>query len=279
MTFRSGCFVLSLLLASALCAALRPAAAAPAAGAPSAEAEAVFDHSTVRLLNAGAELAGVEIDLAGDWKTYWRVPGDAGKPPDFDWSGSENLASARVIWPAPQRFTDLESGETIGYKHRVVFPVVLKAKDPARPILLRLNLDYALCNEICIRADARLARVISASGASSEARALVREYMKLAPVPSDALKVISARVRTARERPELVLAIRGEGLDEMTEIFVEGPPLASFCHPRFIGAEGGVARYFLPVDGIAGPEDLRGAELTLTILAGEKRVEQKIRLP
>ena len=33
----------------------------------------------------------ISFDLAPDWKTYWRSPGDTGIPPLFDWSGSENL--------------------------------------------------------------------------------------------------------------------------------------------------------------------------------------------
>ena len=56
------------------------------------------------------------------WKTYWRMPGDAGIPPQFDWSGSQNVKSVEVLWPAPQRFID-SGGETVGYKDRVVFPL------------------------------------------------------------------------------------------------------------------------------------------------------------
>ena len=41
--------------------------------------------------------AGVEIELDAGWKTYWRMPGDAGVPPNFDWSKSTNLAAARVL--------------------------------------------------------------------------------------------------------------------------------------------------------------------------------------
>ena len=77
----------------------------PAGGAengavtPWVEAQA----ARVRLL-AGADptlpgqsvLAGVEITMAEGWKTYWRNPGEAGVPPNFDWSGSTNTASIKV---------------------------------------------------------------------------------------------------------------------------------------------------------------------------------------
>src|SRR5215831_19456743 len=42
---------------------------------------------------ATSYLAGVEIALDEGWKTYWRMPGDAGVPPNFDWSGSSNVAA------------------------------------------------------------------------------------------------------------------------------------------------------------------------------------------
>jgi DsbC/DsbD-like thiol-disulfide interchange protein len=33
--------------------------------------------------------AGILVELEPDWKTYWRVPGDSGIPPQFDWAGSK----------------------------------------------------------------------------------------------------------------------------------------------------------------------------------------------
>ena len=56
-------------------------------------------NARVRLLAGPADmragqsyLAGVELLLADGWKTYWRMPGDAGVPPSFDWAGSRNVA-------------------------------------------------------------------------------------------------------------------------------------------------------------------------------------------
>ena len=46
--------------------------------------------------SAGRHRAGLLIELDGLWKTYWRVPGDAGIPPQLDWSGSQNAAAIDV---------------------------------------------------------------------------------------------------------------------------------------------------------------------------------------
>ena len=90
--------------------------------------------------SAKAYLAGIELTLADGWKTYWRMPGDAGVPPAFDWSGSTNVASVKVLYPAPHRMHEA-GAETVGYKTSVVFPVEVVPKDPAQPIDLALVME------------------------------------------------------------------------------------------------------------------------------------------
>src|SRR6516165_5175291 len=51
-----------------------------------------------------------EIRLAPGWRTYWRDPGDSGAPPMIDFSGSQNVKTVNVLWPAPQRFSDGAGG-------------------------------------------------------------------------------------------------------------------------------------------------------------------------
>ena len=67
-------------------------------------------HSAMRLLagsRSGAVLlGGVAFQLQPGWKTYWRTPGDSGVPPRFDFSKSENVKSATVLFPAPSLFED-----------------------------------------------------------------------------------------------------------------------------------------------------------------------------
>src|SRR5271169_3891811 len=119
----------------------QPARAADA----SASAWAEDSRSGVRLIagankNGEAPLrAGIEIKLQPGWKTYWRYPGDSGVPPRFDFSGSENLKSAKVSYPAPHLFSD-DSGNSLGYKDEVIFPVTVEPAQPGKPVTLRLKL-------------------------------------------------------------------------------------------------------------------------------------------
>ncbi|HYP58178.1 MAG TPA: hypothetical protein VEQ35_07830, partial [Beijerinckia sp.] len=54
-------------------------------------------------LRRGFYRTGVQILLAPGALTYWRVPGEAGVPPVFSFAGSENVARAEVLYPAPER--------------------------------------------------------------------------------------------------------------------------------------------------------------------------------
>jgi DsbC/DsbD-like thiol-disulfide interchange protein len=120
--------------------------------------------SSARLIAAGsadgALQAGVEIKLAPGAITYWRNPGDAGLPPTLSFEGSENLAQARISFPAPRRLAEGGGGEAFGYDHGVVLPIDVEAIDPAKPVAIALKLNYAVCEAICIPAEAKLRLVL-----------------------------------------------------------------------------------------------------------------------
>jgi DsbC/DsbD-like thiol-disulfide interchange protein len=136
-----------------------------------------LEQARLRVIDGGVEdgrwLVGVQIDLAPGWKTYWRVPGESGVPPVFDWSASTNLKEARVLFPAPARLHD-EGGEAIGYQGEVIFPVAVEASDPARPVELKLELNFAVCQAICIPAQATLAATPAADQTDPADRQLLR---------------------------------------------------------------------------------------------------------
>ena len=136
-------------------------AAVTFAGAAHAEDASPWSNdsrSSVRLLagaNANGDTplhAGIEMKLLSGWHTYWRYPGDSGVPPRFDFAGSGNLKSAKVLYPAPVLHSD-EAGQTIGYEGSVVFPIEVTPKEPGKPVALKLKIDYAVCEKLCVPAE------------------------------------------------------------------------------------------------------------------------------
>lgn len=232
-------------------------------------------HFRLRLISGGRDgqfwRAGIDITLDKGWKTYWRMPGDAGVPPEFGWSRSENVADVKVYWPAPARFIDA-GGETVGYKNRVVFPLDVALKDDARPARLALDLDFAVCEDICIPAkgDAELAEGSSPDGA------VIAEFMAKVPKPVDGtapFRIESARLATDEEKPDLELMLAGSGYEGELDIFVEGAEFAYFRAPRF-GTLPNACR--LQIDGLKEPERLENRPLTLTMVSRDIRLEQRI---
>ena len=113
----------------------------------------------------GSYMAAVDLTLAPGWKTYWRSPGDAGIPPTFDWSGSTNIKSVHIHWPAPQVF-EANGMQTIGYHEHLVLPVEITPNDPARPVRLSVVMALGVCDEICLPAVVELSSDLTAPGAT-----------------------------------------------------------------------------------------------------------------
>jgi len=255
--------------------------AAPAAALPAAAGDtATTPRATVRLLDGGADgasrLAGVEIALEPQWKTYWRVPGDTGVPPEFDWSASSNVKSVRVGWPAPSRLRDAEGGDVIGYETAVVFPVEVIPGDAAAPVDLKLTLHFAVCHDICLPAEASVETRLDPGSPGADRAAI---SAALATVPSEAsggaVTVAGVTLDTAAGEPALVIDLAGPAVSAATDILVEGPATAYFGPPAPEAAASGGQRFRLPVSVTGDAAALVGREVTLTILAGETRLVRK----
>ena len=159
-------------------AALAAALALVLLGAPARAADSFSTDwaqgakSQARLIAVGTDLAGFEIALAPGAITYWRDPGDSGLPPTLDFSGSENVASVETKFPAPKRIKESDGGEAFGYDGGVIFPLRVKPRDPAKPVTLALNADFAVCEKVCLPAKARLTLNLPAAADSPYASAI-----------------------------------------------------------------------------------------------------------
>ncbi|WP_439509689.1 protein-disulfide reductase DsbD family protein [Marinimicrobium koreense] len=94
----------------------------------------------------------LEVRLDGDWKTYWRSPGEGGVAPAMDWSGSRNLERVRWRWPAPERF-DLMGIDTVGYRGQVGFPLEIHPERADQPMRLQGRFTLSSCTDICVLTD------------------------------------------------------------------------------------------------------------------------------
>jgi DsbC/DsbD-like thiol-disulfide interchange protein len=226
--------------------------------------------------------AGIEIKLEPGWKTYWRYPGDSGVPPRIDLSRSENVKSIEVQWPAPQRWTDYGSA-SIGYRRDVILPLRVAPQDAAKPVLLRLQLDYAICEKLCVPAEAKAELALTASAAGEDGRltaaeTLVPKRRALGEASGLTIRKVG-RAGTAPNDRVIVDVHAPKGLGPVN-LFAEGPtPAWALPLPEPVGdSPEGVARFSFALEGLPPGESPQGAELRFTVVAGEEAIEVFYRL-
>ncbi len=225
-------------------------------------------------------VAGIELQMPKDWKTYWRNPGEAGGiPPEFDFSGSENLESATVLYPAPHRLVDPKAGTNIGYKDHVIFPVRVMAKDKAKPVSLKLNATYGVCKDICVPAEASLEIAIAIDAAPSpELASVLATVPTSAPDPAKDPLLKSWRIDDAAAKPKLVLEVKDPGGDD-SDAFLFSPD--GLYMPMTRKTSGGKGEAVFEVDLTDGVDikDLKGKTLSLTLVGAKGQSETNIQLP
>jgi DsbC/DsbD-like thiol-disulfide interchange protein len=255
-------------------------AAAPALAESTAEAAAAspwveMHASRTRLVASaaktadGTRLAGVEIVLDDGWKTYWRMPGDAGVPPQLAWADSVNAANIKVLYPAPIRIPEADK-EVIGYKHTVLLPVEVTPQDPSKPVALKLALELGICREICVPATATLQLVLPPVGKAGSKDAIAAAIERVprphaSRRPSDP-KLVQVSVSNGENGARLVVQAAFGG-SKGGDVFVEAPESINVpMLRRDPPAADGTVRFWadLTADLV---HDLKGKTLTLTLVS------------
>jgi DsbC/DsbD-like thiol-disulfide interchange protein len=271
--------------------AASPAAAEPALDPAAASPWVELHASRARLVASaaktagGTRLAGLEVVLDDGWKTYWRMPGDAGVPPQHDWSGSANAARIRLLYPAPMRMAEA-GGEVIGYKHAVLFPIEVTPKDPAQPVALKLALEFGICREICVPVTATFDLVLppvdrdAKKGAAKDtiAAAIARVPRPLAARRPDDPKLVHASVSAGESRARLVIQAAFGG-SQGGDVFVEAP---EGLYVPMLRKEAPAADGTVRFTADLSPDlvrDLKGKALTLTLVSDTGAAEARWTFP
>jgi DsbC/DsbD-like thiol-disulfide interchange protein len=240
-------------------------------------------HSAVRLLagsRSGAVLlGGVAFQLQPGWKTYWRTPGDSGVPPRFDFSKSDNVEAVTVLWPAPKQFDDGAGGTSLGYHDQLVLPLRIVARNVDKPVTLRAEINYAVCEKLCIPVEAN-AELAFTSVASTEDSALFAA-LDTVPKPANVGDPNPLTIRDVkREGKDQVLVDVVTPDDRPVSLFVEGPtPDWGLPVPKPVEhSPPGVKRFSFQLDGVPPGVNPEGAALKLTLVGGDKSYEFNINL-
>ena len=199
-------------------------------------------------------------------------------PPHFDFSGSENLKAADVLYPAPHLLTD-ETGQSLGYKNTVIFPVVVSPQQAGKPVRLRVKVDYAICEKLCVPAEGR-AELTLVTGDSKHNPALAAAETRIPRLVTATQLGLTAKRVTTGAKPSVIVDL-GAPAGKPVELFVEGPtPQWALPIPKPVkSAPAGRAQFSFEIDGLPpGVDPKTPVDLTFTVVTGDRAVETKTHL-
>src|SRR5688572_29747739 len=125
-------------------------------------------------------LAGVHLQMAPKWHTYWRNAGDAGAPTEIKWTLPAGITAGEIQWPIPEKiqFGDLL---TYGYHDEVVLLVPLSVAPDAAPgpRELKAEVSWLECEVQCVKGSGDIAAKLTVGpGGKPTAEAALIESWK-----------------------------------------------------------------------------------------------------
>ncbi|MEZ2147439.1 protein-disulfide reductase DsbD domain-containing protein [Bradyrhizobium sp. DN5] len=236
-------------------------------------------HSAVRLVagsRSGAVLlGGIAFQLQPGWKTYWRTPGDSGVPPRFDFSKSDNVEAVTVMWPAPLKFDDGAGGHSIGYRDQIVLPLRIVAKAADKPVTLRAEINYAVCEKLCIPVEARAELGFNSVASTEDAN--LRAALDTVPKPANIGDPNPLTIRDVKRdgATKVVVDVVAPADARNVNLFVEGPtpdwalPIPAPVQP----SPADVKRFSFELEGLPPGAKPDGAALKFTLIGPDKSYE------
>jgi DsbC/DsbD-like thiol-disulfide interchange protein len=173
-----------------------------------------------------------------------------------------------------------ETGQSLGYKERVIFPVVVSPQQLGKPVRLRLKIDYAVCEKLCVPAEGRAELVLGPGNSAHNLELSAAEGRVPKQVTAAQAGLTVRRVNTGTK--PLVAVDLAAPVSQPVELFVEGPtPQWALPIPKPVkpAAPAGRAQFSFELDGAPPGTDPKGKlDLTFTVVTGERAVEVKTRL-
>jgi len=221
---------------------------------------------------------GLDIALNDGFYTYWKMPGDNGLAPTFDWSGSTNVKDVAVSWPTPKRITLMDMN-SFGYEQGVLFPLAVTPQEPGKAVTLKLKLTLMVCHDICIPQETTIERTF-AEGDSVKSDS----YTKI----EEAKKRLPARDNTARlgidttvlgKDAVVVTAFAKQGFGENADLIIETPNSMLTAKPEITPPAAKGDKYVMKVKGPDKTDltkELFGKTVQILLINGEDAVEKTV---
>jgi DsbC/DsbD-like thiol-disulfide interchange protein len=173
------------------------------------------------------------------------------------------------------------SGASIGDPDHEILPLHLERADPAKPAMLKLKLNYAVCEKLCVPVDGKAELAIPATDATQDEAIAASEARVPKPTTigaAGALAITAIR-RQSSPRPRVIVDVMVRDATQ-ADLFAEGPtPDWALPLPERIShGPDGLWRFAFDLDGLPPNASAQGAALTLTAVTPERAIELMVRL-
>lgn len=210
----------------------------------------------------GTTLFGLEIEMPDDTKTYWRVPGETGFPAELDFSGSDGVKSAEIIWPHPE--LDTSSGYVdYAYFGNTMLPIALSADDSKGSALVSAMLG--ICSDICLPAQANFTLPLTDAEPDRPNALRIKQALSEAPIAWNEGKEPIGKIEYRADEKALAVWLDDKTVDVSTLIVATetGSPL--FGVPQKSPQDGLV---LLPILTKTENSDLEGRDVQVSFMTG-----------
>lgn len=181
-------------------------------------------RATVSLVSESAAVTpgqqvriGLRQRLAPHWHTYWKNPGDAGSPPNIEFTLPEGVTVSDIAWPGPDRFL-IGPVASYGYEDEIVFPMTLAVPQTAQPgtrLRIEAYADWVVCEKECIPEDGKFRLDLPVDANARAADESILAAFKTADVRQPQTAPWKALLTTDGES-RLKLLVEGEGISAQT---------------------------------------------------------------
>ena len=220
-------------------------------------------------LSNGMTVAGLEIDMPKTTKTYWRVPGETGIPPQLDFSQSAGLSAPAIDWPYPE--IDRSQGYLdYVYHGPLVVPIHLAAAGPVAT--LDLSIMLGVCSDMCIPAQAKFSLPISFARPDAGQSIRLDQAEAKTPIPWD--KPAPAFGEVTATADGIAVANPDPSVDPNSLIADVGDPAILFETPQ--KSPDGTLWTLKLLGGAAAGLEGRAVQLTFMTPAGPYAVSRQI---
>jgi len=124
------------------------------------------------------------------WHTYWQNPGDSGLPTQLSWTLPAGVSVGAIKWPAPQAIA-VPPLVNYGFEGQTILlsDLTIAADYQADTVPLTLKVDWLVCEEVCIPAEAQFSLtlpVATEAVLAEDAASLFQQALQQLPQPLDA---------------------------------------------------------------------------------------------